>query len=256
MAELLSRWKRPLIVLGWLVLWQAASWWVDEPVVLAGPLEALAALGTMGRTTAFWQTVLFTGLRIAGGFLLAFAAGTGLGAASVRCPLLADLLAPAVTAMKSVPVVCFVILALVWVGSDQLTFVIVFVIAFPILYVQTREGLGRVDGALLEMAKVFRMNGWRRARYLYLPALMPSLTSGCQLALGLSWKSGVAAEVIGTPLHSIGQELYFAKIYLEIDQLFAWTFVIILLSLAFERLFLTLLGRVGRALEGTDDLRM
>ena len=256
MAELLSRWKRPLIVLGWLVLWQAASWWVDEPVVLAGPLEALAALGTMGRTAAFWQTVLFTGLRIAGGFLLAFAAGTGLGAASVRCPLLADLLAPAVTAMKSVPVVCFVILALVWVGSDQLTFVIVFVIAFPILYVQTREGLGRVDGALLEMAKVFRMNGWRRARYLYLPALMPSLTSGCQLALGLSWKSGVAAEVIGTPLHSIGQELYFAKIYLEIDQLFAWTFVIILLSLAFERLFLTLLGRVGRALEGTDDLRM
>ncbi len=256
MADLLLRWKRPLIVLAWLLLWQGASWWVDEPVILAGPLEALAALARMGMTAAFWQTVLFTGLRIAGGFLLAFGAGVALAAASVRWPLLGDLLAPAVTAMKSVPVVCFVILALVWVGSDRLTFVIVFAIVFPILYVQTREGLGRVDGALLEMAEVFRMPAWRRVRYLYLPALMPSLTSGCQLALGMSWKSGVAAEVIGTPLHSVGQELYFAKIYLEIDRLFAWTFVIILLSLAFERLFLLLLGRVGRVLEGTDDVRM
>lgn len=80
--------------------------------------------------------------------------------------------------------------------------------------------------------------------------------SGCQLALGMSWKSGVAAEVIGTPLHSIGQQLYFAKIYLEIDDLFAWTFVILALSALFERAFLWLLGRVARRWEGTDDLRL
>lgn len=248
--------RKLLIVLGWLALWQLASLWVGQSVILVGPIEALRALALMAVTAEFWQTVAFTFLRIAGGFLLACLAGVTLAALAHKCPLAGEILAPAVQAMKSVPVVCFVILVWVWLGSQRLTFVIVFVIVFPILYLQTLEGLGRADGQLLEMARVFRLNGWRRLRYVYLPALLPSLTSGCQLALGMSWKSGVAAEVIGTPVRSIGQRLYFAKIYLEMDHLFAWTFVIILLSLLFEKAFLWLLHRAARAMEGTDDLRM
>ncbi|MCD7803185.1 MAG: ABC transporter permease subunit [Clostridiales bacterium] len=248
--------KKLLIALGWLALWQLASLWVNQSVILAGPAEAFQALLALVVTAEFWQTVLFTFLRILGGFLLAFAAGLAAGGLAHRFPLVGDILAPAVTAMKSVPVACFVILALVWVGSQNLTFLIVFLVAFPILYLQTREGLERADRQLLEMAWVFRLSPWRRFRYVYLPALLPSLMSGCQLALGMSWKSGVAAEVIGTPLHSIGQQLYFAKIYLEIDDLFAWTFVILALSALFERAFLWLLGRIARRWEGTDDLRL
>lgn len=174
----------------------------------------------------------------------------------IKKPLAGEILAPAVTAMKSVPVVCFVILALVWLGSQRLTFVIVFVIVFPIIYLQTLEGLARADAKLLEMAQVFRLSGWKRLRYIYLPALLPSLVSGCKLALGMSWKSGIAAEVIGTPVHSIGQQLYFAKIYLEIDRLFAWTFVILLLCTIFERVFLAMMEGAARKIGGTDDVRL
>lgn len=248
--------KKLVIVFGWLLAWQAASWWIDQSVILAGPIEALRTLGGQIVTVAFWQTVTFTFLRIAGGFLLAFLSGLGLGALAHKKPLAGDILAPAVTAMKSVPVVCFVILALVWLGSDRLTFVIVFVIVFPVIYLQTLEGLARADSKLLEMAQVFRLGGWKRLRYIYLPALLPSLVSGCKLALGMSWKSGIAAEVIGTPMHSIGQRLYFAKIYLEIDQLFAWTFVILILSMLFERLFLCLLEYIARKMGGVSDVRL
>lgn len=243
--------RRVLIAMGWLALWQAAAWAVGRGVILVGPLEAAGTLLRMARTAAFWQTAARTTLRIGGGFLLAFGAGVALGAAAWRRRLVRDLLAPAVAVMKSVPVVCFVILVLVWLGSGRLTAVIVFLIAFPVAYTQTAEGLARTDPALLEMAEVFQMRPWSRVRGLYLPALLPSLESGCSLALGLSWKSGVAAEVIGTPLHSIGQELYFAKIYLEIDRLFAWTLVILAGSFLFERGFLWLLRRCAGALEGT-----
>ena len=65
----------------------------------------------------------------------------------------------------------------------------------------------------------------------------------------MSWKSGAAAEVIGLPEHSIGEHLYMAKIYLETADLFAWTLVIVLVSLAFERAFLALLRRGARAME-------
>ena len=63
-------------------------------------------------------------------------------------------------------------------------------------------------------------------------------------ALGMSWKSGVAAEVIGIPQASIGEQLYYSKLYLDTAGLFAWTFAIIVISAVFERFFLSLLMRV------------
>ena len=60
----------------------------------------------------------------------------------------------------------------------------------------------------------------------------------------MSWKSGIAAEVIGIPDSSIGEQLYYSKLYLDTAGLFAWTFVIILISAVFERIFLWLLGRI------------
>ena len=59
----------------------------------------------------------------------------------------------------------------------------------------------------------------------------------------------MAAEVIGLPAGTIGERLYTAKIYFETADLFAWTAVIVALSVGFERLFLrgldTLVRKVG-----------
>ena len=79
--------------------------------------------------------------------------------------------------------------------------------------------------------------------------VLPAFRQGCSVALGICWKSGVAAEVIGLPDGSIGDALYRAKITLSTGELFAWTFVIIVLSAAFEKLFLALLDKaVARVL--------
>ena len=87
---------------------------------------------------------------------------------------------------------------------------------------------------------------------------MPYLVSGCRIALGMSWKSGAAAEVIGLPEHSIGEHLYMAKIYLETADLFAWTLVIILVSAVFEQIVLFLISRLcpqrGEVTQETADL--
>ena len=70
---------------------------------------------------------------------------------------------------------------------------------------------------------------------------MPYFVSACSLSLGLCWKSGIAAEVIGLPDGSIGEKLYQAKIFLQTDELFAWTIVVIAVSVLFEKTFLFLL---------------
>lgn len=122
------------------------------------------------------------------------------------------------------------------VGSFPLAVAVCFLVVFPNIYLNTLEGLKSADAELIEMAEVFRLPFATRFFYIYRPALKPFLLSAFQLSLGMSWKSGVAAEVIGTPLHSIGGALYLAKIYLDTADLFAWTAVIIVLSVLFEKI--------------------
>lgn len=116
----------------------------------------------------------------------------------------------------------------------------------PVIYTNMLIGIRSVDRQLLEMAQVFRVPALRTVRYIYLPQIMPFFYSGCSVSLGLSWKAGVAAEVIGIPRGSIGERLQQAKVYLDTPDLFAWTLVIVVLSLTFERLVLYIIKKAGR----------
>lgn len=107
----------------------------------------------------------------------------------------------------------------------------------PVVYSNVLQGIKTTDMKLLEMAKVFRVTPVKKALYIYLPHLKPYILSACSVSLGLSWKAGIAAEVIGIPTGSIGEKLYQAKVYLSTPDLFAWTVVIIVISILFEKLF-------------------
>jgi NitT/TauT family transport system permease protein len=95
------------------------------------------------------------------------------------------------------------------------------------------------------MAQVFRVPFHKKVFYLYRPALSPYLISACKSALGMAFKSGIAAEVIGVPDFSIGANLYEAKIYLDTASLFAWTLAIILIASCFEKILLRLMTAAG-----------
>ena len=79
-----------------------------------------------------------------------------------------------------------------------------------------------------------------------MPSIIPYLISSCSVGLGLAWKSGVAAEVIGLLNSTIGMQLYNAKVSLEMTDLFAWTLVIVLLSFLLEKVVLLLIKLLDR----------
>lgn len=228
----------------WILIWQAAAMLVHNRILFVGPAEVCLTLSRLVRTAEFWQSVMHSSVRIAGGFLLAFAAGLLLGAGAYRFSWLREFLEPAVLTLQSVPVASFVILALIWIGSKNLAVLICFLVVFPVIYRNTLQGMRAADVQLLEMAQVFRMSRLGKLRYLYGPAVLPYLKSASHVAMGMAWKSGVAAEVIGVPDLSIGEKLYMAKIYLSTAELFAWTLVVIVVSRLFEQAFLWLLARV------------
>lgn len=237
-------------MLFWLAAWQLGSMALGQRILLPSPAEALVRLGQLAVTGAFWGSVLRSSLRILGGFLLACCAAVPAAALAARFRPVRELLAPLVAAVKAVPVMSFIILALLWVAPEELALFISFLMVFPPIYLNLLEGISRTDPQLLEMARVFRVPLSRRIRSLYVPLTLPYFRSACSLALGLCWKSGVAAEVIGLPAGTMGERLYEAKIYLETPDLFAWTLTIVCLSVLFEKAFLALVDRAMRKVGG------
>lgn len=233
-----------------LIVWQLAAALLDNELLLVGPAEVAGRLLELMATWEFWQAVGFTFSRISLGFLLAFCLALVLAALGARFPVARVLIQPYMAAVKAVPVASFIVIALLWLSGRRLSVFISFLMVLPVLYANFLQGLREADGKLLEMARVFRMSLWNRIRGIYLPALEPYCLSGCRSALGLCWKAGVAAEVIGVCGGSVGGMLYDAKVYLEIRDLFAWTLAIVLLSLGFEWVFTRCLGWLLKKGEG------
>lgn len=218
-------------VVFWVVVWQwAATALGHGGLFLATPLQTLAALGRLIPTAAFWQRIGFSTLRILTGFVLAVLGGLVLGAAAGKWPIARILVTPPLQLIRAMPVASFVILALLWVKSANLAIVVSFTQPLPVVYAGVVAGMADTDPQLLEMAKVYRLPWAARLRTIWLPGILPALSESCIAAMGMCWKSGVSAEVIGLPDGSVGDALYRAKITLSTPDVFAWTLVIVLLS--------------------------
>ena len=232
-----------------LAVWQLLAVSIDSKILLVGPVEVLERLGTIWQMENFWPSIWFTFYHIVLGFLLGLAAGVLLAALSARSRLAETLLWPFMATIKSVPVASFIVICLIWLSAKNVSVFISFLVVMPVVYGNMLSGIRAVDGNLLEMARVFRMPAGRKLKYVYLPELRPFIMSACGTALGMSWKAGVAAEIIGTPDGSIGKQLYYAKIWLDTDDLLCWTVIIVICSVAFEKLFLALVRGMYRRLE-------
>ena len=240
---------KALAVAFWLGVWQLLSSLIGQEILIVSPVRAVRTLLSVLGKGSLYRAVGFTLTRILAGFLLGFALGIPMALLSRRFSAARILLSPLMHAVRATPVASFVILALVFIRARRLSVFISFLMVLPVAYSNLLAGLDSADQALLEMAKVFRVGRLRQLREIYLPAAYPALLSACELSLGMCWKAGVAAEVIGLPDGSIGEALYQAKIFFSTPELFAWTLAIILISLMLEKAVMRLLGLLRRRME-------
>ena len=241
-----KRWFRiGVTALFWLAVWQAAAVLLPK-LLFAGPVPTVRSLLSLLQNSDFWFSIAHSLGKIASGFLLAFSTGCLLAIACRRMPVLRMLLGPLIQVMKSLPVACFIVVALIWVRSEWISVLTAFFVVFPAVYINLGEGLQQTDQGMLEMAQLFHLTPAKRLRAVWLPACLPYLLSACRVSVGMALKAGVAGEIIGLPRWSIGEQLYLSKLYLNTADLFAWSLVIILLSLALERLLVFALATVQR----------
>ena len=221
----------------WLFLWQLASVLVGRELFLPSPVRVIKVLfSELIYQKSFWTSTAASLIHIGEGFLLGTALGILLAVFSYCFKAAKVLLWFPMKVIKSVPVASFVILSLLWLRSENLSVFIPFLMVLPTLYVNTMTGLEKTDKKLLEMAALFKLSHLKKALHIYLPHILSYILSACSLAIGMAWKSGIAAEIIGLAGNSIGNQLYQAKLYLMTPELFAWTIVIVFLSILCEQL--------------------
>lgn len=238
------------IIAFWLAIWQLLDVIIDNRLVLAGPIRVAQALVEQIGQPDFWVICGASFGRIALGFLLSFVVGFLLALMSCRHRLFRDFVDPIISLLRTIPVASFIILLLIWVGNQALTVFLAFFIVLPLIYTNMVTGFESVDRQMLEMARVYGLSRWRTFLYIYRPAFMPFLMSSTKISLGMTWKSGIMAEVLATPKPSIGKEMATARTFLDTPDLLAWTVVVMVLSFLFEKAFMELLKRANRPLGG------
>ena len=238
--------RRAAIILAWLALWQMAALAVGNALLLCGPAEAASALVRNLADPAFWTATARSFERIALGFAAAGALGLTAGAAAARWASVRDFLAPLLHVVKSTPVVCVIALLLVGAGSSRATSLVVGLVVAPPFYFAALEARGARDRALDEMLAVFSVPRLRRWTCVRWPEAAPFLRAAAKTAVGMAWKAGVAAELIGLPARSIGEHIYLAKLSLDTADIIAWTVVVIALGWLCEKAVVALIDALAR----------
>ena len=228
------RWLLPAVF--WLAVWWLLALIVGKELLIPSPPLVVRTLLDLVVTGAFWRYTALTLLRIMLGLLLGIVLGIVTALLTNRFSWLRALLAPAVRVVRATPVASFIILVLLWVANGRVPVVISALVVLPVIWESTAAGLRSVDRDLLEFARAYRltrMDTWRR---IVIPSMLPQLAAAVCTAIGLAWKSGVAAEVLCLPKAAVGTQVYFSKLYLDTPALFAWTLIVVALSLTVERI--------------------
>lgn len=228
----------------WLLIWQGLSMLAGSSFLFPSPVDTAVSLLSMLGGAALWLSIGASLLRVLLGYGAAVIVGVALGALTAMLPLADAFFKPLRSIIKATPVASFILLLQLWMNTDMIPAFTGFLMVMPMIWANVQQGIRSTDPELLEMARLFRVRRWRVFREVYVPSVFPYFLSACATGLGFTWKASVAAEVIVRTGQSIGKNLVESKNYLFTEDMFAWTAVVVILSILLERVLLRALSRV------------
>lgn len=252
--------KIALTIVFWLGLWFCAYKIVGLDVLIASPINVAKRLLEFLPDGNFWLTIFNSFKGISLGYIIGVFMGSVFGIITAFSATLNTLFKPFLTAVKTTPVVSFIILALIWLDKVSVPIFITTLMVMPVVWANVTSSIVNTDKSLIEMANAYNFGFSHKMKLIFLPSAVPSFVAACKTAVGLGWKAGIAAEVLCTPQNSIGINLRNSQVYIETVDLFSWTVVVIVLSLILEKLLVSILdlcfkkimSKGGYFIENTD----
>ena len=226
--------KKIFPVAFWLAVWQLVSLLIGKPLLFPGPWETLRCLFELFTEGSFWLSTLVSFLRIACGFLGGISLALLFFALSRVWVGFELVISSAMRLVRAVPVASFIVLLMLYSSYSAVPAIVSGLMVMPLVYANLESGLLETAAPLVELANAYKFGVRKKLKYVYIPSLKPYFRGSVLSAMGLAWKSGVAAEVIAKPGMALGKYIYNAKLYLETPTLFASTLVVVILSCSLE----------------------
>ncbi len=223
------------VVFFWIFVWEIISRIVGIEFLVPSVPKVFSTLARLVTTLIFWEIAFTSIYRILVGFVLGSILGCILAIITAKSKIIYEFFIPVLSIIKATPIVSFIILALVWIKGGNIPSFISFLMVLPIVWGNVYKGIEQTDFKLLEMAKIYKIPSRIVFKDIYFHSVLPYFGAAATTSMGLAWKAGIAAEVIATPRFSIGTAIYDSKIYLETPELFAWSIVVIVLSVILEK---------------------
>ena len=241
-----------LAILFWIALWHIVARRINLTLILPTPSDTLKVIFSLAGEGEFWQICLSSVRTIFLGALSGIVLGALVAVISYFSEPLKYLFSPLMSLVKATPIVSFIILFLIWIGRDKIPFYISLMMVVPIVSSNILKGLESIDRDLVEAIRVYRLPFSKAFKLLYRHSLMPYILSALQSAVALSWKAGIASEVLCSPAGTLGTMLSESQIYLETPTLFAYTVVTVVISVILEKIVVTI---SSHTMGGKDDDR-
>jgi NitT/TauT family transport system permease protein len=197
-------------------------------------VSVFTAIIDEARSGALLLNMAATLARVAASFMLAMTFGAVIGVAMGRYAAFDRIADSWVVILLNLPALVIIVLAYVWVGLNEVAAIgAVALNKLPNAIVTVREGARALDRSLDEVAQVFRMSSWVRARHVVVPQLAPYLAAAARSGLSLVWKIVLVVELMGRS-NGVGFEIGVAFQLFDIRLLLAYAIPFVVVMLAIE----------------------
>lgn len=219
--------------IGILLIWTVLSFNFPS-ILIPSPYETLVALWKITITGELLQQFYLTMIRMSIGLLIGMTFATICGLLAGRFAVIYEIFRPIISFLLGIPPIILVVVAMVWFGTNSIIPVfVVSILVIPTFYINIANGCRQIDSQLLQMATVYQKSNWQKFRFIILPSLMIPFLTACSLAAGGAVRITIMAELLGTS-NGVGAALTMARININTDKVFAWTFISVLTIIAID----------------------
>ena len=228
-SRVISKILSPVV---FILLWYAVAHIIKAPLILPYPHSVIIRFFELCKSLMFWQSFLFSFLRVILAFAISFIGGFVLGLLAADFPSFKAFMQFPLSVIRVTPLVAFILIALFWFKSGSVPVFVAVVMTLPVMVSASEKGFEKnsQNQEKLFKAACYGMTGFNAFRYIRLPSAMPSILAASESTFGLCWKVVAAGEVLSVPRFAAGTMMQRAQVHLETADVLAVTCTLILFS--------------------------
>ncbi|MDR2083139.1 MAG: ABC transporter permease subunit [Candidatus Ancillula trichonymphae] len=220
-----------LVVLFW---WFLSSSFAFTGMILS-PVDTVVEIGKEMQHEDFWTSVFRTLFDALTSFSVGFVCAFSIAITALRFKNLRYILAPVITVLQSAPTIALIILFVLILPLELLTFAVSFLVIFPLLFENLLVSLESAPTSEIEAAEVLGLSFGARVLHIYIPNAFLLIVANVNSAFELNYKVVIAAEVLGrVSIASIGSNILAAKQSLDFSRSFTWLVVSVVMTFVLD----------------------